>query len=67
MKEWYARTRRFLQEVSSELKRTTWPGRIEVRGTTLVVLVTIFVFAVFLFAVDYLLSRGVSFVFDRFR
>jgi preprotein translocase subunit SecE len=67
MKEWIARTRRFLLEVSSELRRTTWPGRVEVRGTTLVVLVTIFVFAIFLFAVDYLLSRSVTFVFDRFR
>ena len=34
------------------MKRTTWPSRKEVRNTTIVVIVTIFVFAVFLGVVD---------------
>jgi preprotein translocase subunit SecE len=50
-----------------ELKRTTWPTRREVQGTTLVVIVTVFVFAVFLFAVDYVLSQGVTRIFEAFR
>jgi len=67
MKEWIEKLRRFMTEVSVELKRTTWPSRTEVRGTTLVVIITVFVFAVFLFAVDWFLSRGVTTVFEYFK
>jgi len=67
MKEWIEKARRFFTEVSVELKRTTWPSRLEVRGTTIVVIVTVFVFAVFLFAVDLVLSRGVEGIFAYFR
>jgi len=67
MKEWIEKARRFFTEVSVELKRTTWPSRLEVRGTTMVVIVTVFVFAIFLFAVDWVLSRGVNGIFDYFR
>ena len=67
MKDWFGKVRQFLSEVIVELKRTTWPSRKEVQGTTLVVIVTIFVFAVFLFAVDYLLSQGVNWIFAAFR
>jgi len=66
MKEWIEKTRRFFTEVSMELKRTTWPSRLEVRGTTLVVIITVFVFAIFLFAVDVVLSNGVTKIFDYF-
>ena len=67
MKEWIQKARRFFTEVSVELKRTTWPSRLEVRGTTIVVIVTVFVFAIFLFAVDLVLSRGVEGIFAYFR
>ena len=67
MKEWFLKARRFLTEVTMELKRTTWPTQREVQGTTLVVIVTVFVFAVFLFAVDYVLSQGVTRIFEAFR
>ncbi len=67
MKEWIERIRRVMTEVNVELKRTTWPSRLEVRGTTVVVIVTVFIFALFLFAVDYVLSQGVTKVFDYFK
>jgi preprotein translocase subunit SecE len=67
MKEWMEKLRRFMTEVRGELKRTTWPSRTEVRGTTLVVIITVFIFAVFLFAVDWVLSRGVTTVFEYFK
>jgi len=67
VKEWIPKLRRFLSEVIVELKRTTWPSRKEVQGTTLVVIVTVFVFAVFLFVVDYALSQGVTWIFAFFK
>ena len=42
----------FMKEVRAELKRTTWPNWHEVQGTTTVVIITVFIFALFLFIVD---------------
>jgi len=50
--EWYRKLVTFLQEVVAELKRATWPSWNEVRGTTIVVIMTLFVFALYLFVVD---------------
>ena len=50
--EWYRKMVTFLQEVVAELKRTTWPKWPEVRGTTTVVIVAMFIFAIYLGFVD---------------
>ena len=39
----FRRLKQFLVEVWSELKKTTWPNRKEVYGTTIVVIVTVLV------------------------
>ena len=57
------RFRQFVIEVWAELKKTTWPGRKEVYGTTLVVIVTVLICAFFLWIVDLLLNKGVEQVF----
>ena len=54
------RLRQFLVEVWVELKKTTWPGRAEVTGTTMVVIVTVLICAAFLWVVDLLLNRGME-------
>ena len=61
------RFRQFLGEVWSELKKTTWPGRTEVYGTTLVVIVTVMICAVYLWIVDLVLSKAMNSVFEAFR
>jgi preprotein translocase subunit SecE len=53
---WFQRWMKFLGEVKLELKRTTWPNRKEVRNTTLIVIVAVFIFATFLGVVDVALS-----------
>ena len=60
---WLVRLRTFLLEVRGELKRTSWPSGREVRGTTTVVIVTVFIFALFLWVVDTVLFHMVSWVF----
>ena len=55
--EWFHRWKKFLGEVRMELRRTTWPSRNEVRNTTVVILVTVFIFAAFLGMMDLVLSR----------
>jgi preprotein translocase subunit SecE len=60
---WLNRLRAFFDEIKGELKRTTWPSRKEVRGTTTVVIVTVFIFAVFLYVVDIFLFTLIEKIF----
>jgi preprotein translocase subunit SecE len=57
------RFRQFVIEVWAELKKTTWPGRQEVYGTTMVVIVTVLICAFFLWIVDLLLNKGMEQIF----
>ena len=61
------RLKQFLIEVWSELKKTTWPGRSEVYGTTLVVIVTVLICAFYLWVVDIFLSKSMNRVFEAFQ
>ncbi len=56
----------FYGDVKTELKKVTWPSKNEVYGTTLVVIVTVFFFGVYLFLVDILLRNGVQQIFKFF-
>jgi preprotein translocase subunit SecE len=58
------RFRQFLIDVWGELKKTTWPGRQEVYGTTLVVIVTVLICAFFLWIVDLILNKGMETIFN---
>ena len=49
--------KQFLREVKTELKKVTWPTRKDTMAGTAIVLVTVCLAAVFLFIVDYGLSR----------
>jgi preprotein translocase subunit SecE len=53
----------FLSEVKMEVKRVTWPSRREALGGTMVVLVTVFLMALFLGVVDVLLSKAIQSLF----
>jgi len=54
------RFKTFCAETWAELKKTTWPTRKEVRGTTIVVIVAVLITAVYLFLVDMVLSEGMK-------
>jgi len=58
MKDWWKKSVEFLSEVRSEMRKVSFPSRDEVVGTTIVVIVTSFVFAAFLFAADQLIVQG---------
>jgi preprotein translocase subunit SecE len=53
---WYKRFGSFLKEVRSEVKKVTWPARNEVYSTTLVVIIAMVFFGVYLFLMDSLFS-----------
>ncbi len=52
----------FLRGVEFEMKKVSWPTVTELRGSTTVVLVLSFILVIFLFVVDFGLSRIVSFI-----
>ena len=50
----------FLAEVKAEVKKVTWPTRTEALGGTAVVVVVVFLMALFLGIVDAILSKIVQ-------
>ena len=63
---WFTRFRQFVTEVVAELKKTSWPSRREVYGTTVVVIVTVMICALYLWVVDMILNAGMDRVFRLF-
>ena len=63
---WLAKFRQFVTEVWAELKKTTWPTRREIYGTTMVVIIAVVLSAAYLYVVDMILSKGMDQVFRAF-
>ena len=55
---------KFLPEVAAEMRKTSFPSRQEVVGTTGVVLVTSVIFAVYLWGVDLVIVRAYDWLFQ---
>ena len=51
---------RFLDDVRAEMKKVVTPSRKEVESTTIVVIITTFIFGLFFFVVDAVFSRVVE-------
>ena len=48
----FGRLMHFLRDVRAELKRVSWPTMTEVRNTTIITLVAVIFFSIYLFLVD---------------
>jgi preprotein translocase subunit SecE len=55
-----ARLSAFLKEVRSEMRKVWWPSLPEVQSTTIVVLITVFLFAAFFWLVDTVLGQVIE-------
>lgn len=55
--------RQFLREVRQELKKVNWPDRRQMLTYTTVVLVTVVVLTSFVFALDFVIGKGIFVVF----
>jgi preprotein translocase subunit SecE len=58
MTDWFKKIKDFLAETRLEMRKVTFPSRDEVVATTLVVIVTSFVFAIYLWLADFVIQRG---------
>ena len=56
------RIQAFLKGVEFEMKKVSWPTLSELRGSTAVVLILSLLLVIFLFMVDFSLSRVVSLI-----
>jgi preprotein translocase subunit SecE len=53
----FERTSQFLRDVRAEMRRVSWPTMNEVKNTTIITIVAVIFFAVYLFLVDQGLAR----------
>ena len=65
--EWFKRFPGFVKEVRLELKKTSFPTRPEVTNTTLVVIVVVIIFGVYLWLVDSVMFAALTEVYKQFR
>ncbi|MCK5533602.1 preprotein translocase subunit SecE [bacterium] len=54
---------RFLKEVNAEMKKVTWPNKKEVIASTIVVIILVFIVAIFVGTMDFFLSIILAILF----
>ncbi|HYX27719.1 MAG TPA: preprotein translocase subunit SecE [Pyrinomonadaceae bacterium] len=59
----FARTGQFIRDTRAEMRRVTWPSATEVKNTTIITLIAVIFFALYLFGVD----RVWAFAIDHLR
>ena len=62
-KDIWTNIKTFFTEVSAETRKVTWPTFKEVRDTTIVVIIAVFIFGIFLYFVDMALHRLIQYLF----
>ena len=64
--QWPAQTKSYIEDLQQEMRRVTWPTWKQVRATTSVVIIAVFVFAAYFALVDALFGRGITKLFNLF-
>jgi preprotein translocase subunit SecE len=60
---WPEKIKTFYNDVRTEMKKVTTPSLKEVQATTLVVIITVFIFGLYFWLVDFVIGRGIDFMF----
>jgi preprotein translocase subunit SecE len=60
---WPEKIKTFYNDVRMEMKKVTTPSLKEVQATTVVVVITVFIFGVYFWLVDFVIGRGIDFLF----
>ncbi len=60
MKSWPQRTKAFYSDVRTEMKKVTTPSRKEVQATTVVVIITVFLFGAYFAVIDKVIGTGID-------
>ena len=62
IKSWPLRVKSFYNDVRTETKKVTTPSLKEVRATTTVVIITVFIFGVYFWLVDNAIGKSIDWV-----
>lgn len=63
---WPTRVKEYVGELRDEMKLVTWPSWKQVRATTAVVVIAVFIFAAYFAVVDQLVGAAIERVFAAF-
>ena len=61
----WGRGLQFVRETNTEMKKVSFPGRDEVMATTIIVVITSFIFAVYLWGVDVIIHKGYEWIVNK--
>ena len=67
VRSWPERTKTFYNDVRNEMRKVTAPSWKEVRATTTVVVITVFIFGLYFFLIDNAIQKGVTYLFNSFK
>jgi len=65
IKSWPERIKTFYNDVRVEMKKVTTPSRKEVQSTTVVVIITVFLFGAYFWIVDTILGKSLDVLYHR--
>ena len=63
----WQRVAQYIYEVKTETKRVTWPGKQEIYGTTVMVILTTFLFGIYFAICDRTFGYGIKSLLDYLR
>ena len=66
LKSWPQRIKAFYTDVRTEMKKVTTPTRKEVQSTTVVVIITVFLFGLYFFVVDTIFGHTIDKILHYF-
>jgi preprotein translocase subunit SecE len=64
MAQWPEKIKSYYEDLRAEMRRVTWPSRLQVQATTAVVLAAIFLFAAYFALVDMLFGQAITQLFQ---
>jgi preprotein translocase subunit SecE len=66
VKTWPQEVRNYVEGLRAEMRRVTWPSKKQVWATTIVVIITVFIFGAYFAAVDSVLNVAMTRLFNYF-
>lgn len=63
---WWNDFKRFISDVRAEMRKVVAPSRKEVEVTTVVVIITVFIFGIFFYVMDWIFRLSVYRLLNRF-
>jgi preprotein translocase subunit SecE len=63
MKSWPEQVKTFYNDVRTEMRKVTTPSFKDVQATTAVVIITVFLFGLYFWAVDNTIGSGINYLF----